>query len=136
MYVGMINVFRNMTPCRLVDNTLIFSHHHKNLKSKILVLFYVHIFLISFSPRNLLCSFHAFFGLFPFLLFLFFASILCNIFQFLFFFSYSCLHFFGFQHTRSLLLNYFIPHKLILNFSCVNNNLNKWWPKLTIKETD
>ena len=119
MYASMISVFWNVTLCLLVYNTLTLSNRHKNLKSKMYVAFYVHIFRISFSPRNFLCALLSFlFVSFSSSFFvLFFVSILFNFFQFssslvittvLFFFRLSTHTFFMYANRRvSRLIQWF-----------------------------
>ena len=71
----MVNVFQNTTPCLLVENTPIFSHSHKNLKSKIHVLFYFLIFYIYFPLATSFAHSLPFY-LLPYLLLLFYSLLL------------------------------------------------------------
>ena len=113
-----------MTPCCLVDNTLIFIHRHKKLKSKIYVVFYVHVFLISFSSRCLQCSFLGFlfvslssFLFYSLLLFFSISSNFCS--------SLVIPVFLFWVFKTHVLCNWTILyHTLKLNFSFVNNNLS------------
>lgn len=105
-------------------NTLTCSHRYKNLKSKMYIVFYFHIFLYHF-PLATSFAHSLLFYLFPSLLlcFILFLS-LFNFFQFLFFLGYSCLSFSVFN-THVLCYGTILYQTLIVTFSVVNNNLSK-----------